>query len=644
MEDILSGVKLTTITNSIGVILPVSFTIDTMNVTAISGEGNVVRDNKIEVIGKQVKFSHPHTPAEHLPETWRVPHRNLDFVGRNGLLGQIEYHLNKESTTVILTALNGLGGVGKTQLALEFVWQHHQHYKGVAWFDAESQERLTEDYINLGLDLNIIHKDDKDAIEDSCRQVRNWLEGSKSAGWLLVYDNAPNYQAIGNLIPRKGGKILVTSRYVKGWPQENIQVNVFTPEESKAYIKKILGDKDLDTSQVNKLAETLGHLPLALAQACAYIKENPVNGARYLELYETRKKKLLSDKTLRPDSNPAIVYITWDITMEAICKESLLADKWLTICAFLNSNGIPYFLLKTFSESSDNNPEGEIFEEALGTLKSYSMLFINEQSSSASVHRLVQEVILLKAGAEERLKNIVTLLKLFQECFPYRGKTNEDYTKKRQLIPHLEAFLSNLDACQKKATLELKKYIEESCLENVLSLMYDGYKDLGNWRRERGMLERTLTIEEFHYGHDHPSTLTTRDNMAGVLSKQGKYEEALQAYREVFDKRKDLLGPEHPDTLTTRNNMAAVLDDQGKYEEALQAYQEVFNKRKDLLGPEHPSTSTTWNNMAEVFTKQGKYAEALQAYQEVFDNQKDLLVPEHPDTLATRTYMDLDLD
>jgi tetratricopeptide (TPR) repeat protein len=138
--------------------------------------------------------------------------------------------------------------------------------------------------------------------------------------------------------------------------------------------------------------------------------------------------------------------------------------------------------------------------------------------------------------------------------------------KKRQLLPHLEAFLSNLDASQKTATLELKKCMEEDCLENVLLLMYDGYNDLGNWQKAREMLERTLTIKEFRYGHDHPFTITTRNNMTLVVFKQGKYEEALQAYQEVFDKSKDLLGPEHPDTLTTRNNMAGVLSDQSKYE------------------------------------------------------------------------------
>ncbi len=253
MEDILSGVKLTTITNSVGVILPVSFTVETMNVTAIKGNRNRVRARKIKVIGKQVKLAYP-TPVEHLPEIWNVPLKNDNFVGRKELLQRIENHLNKESTPVILTALDGLGGVGKTQLALEFVWQHHKEYNEVAWFNAESQERLTEDYIRLGLELNIIHQDDKDAFEKRALLVKSWLEASKRAGWLLVYDNAPNYKAIGELIPTKGGKVLVTSRYAKGWPQDNIQVNVFTPNESRAYIEETLGDKALDTKQVNQLA------------------------------------------------------------------------------------------------------------------------------------------------------------------------------------------------------------------------------------------------------------------------------------------------------------------------------------------------------------------------------------------------------
>jgi tetratricopeptide (TPR) repeat protein len=613
-----------------------------MDVIGIKGTKNVVHDSTINAIGEIVIL--PTKPAEHLPETWKVPPRNHNFVGRDGLLGKIKEHLNGESTTVILTALDGLGGIGKTQLALEFVWQHYKDCKGVAWFDAESQERLTEDYIRLGLELNIIHQDDKDAIKDRALRVKTWLENSKHSGWLLVYDNAPKYKAIGELIPTKGGKVLVTSRYAKGWPKGNIQVKVFTPEESRSYIQKMLGDKALGTKQVNQLAETLGHLPLALAQACAYIKKNPVSITRYLELYEIRKKKLLSDRTLAdqtlpPDSNRAIVYITWDITMKAIRRESLLADRWLTICAYLYSNDIPNFLIKTFSERPENNPNNEIFEEALGTLNSYSMLYVNEQSASTSIHRLVQEVIQLKSEAEERIINFGTVLKVFQESFPRNDQSSADYTIKRQLIPHLEAYLFHLDVLQETATLEQVKDIEENYLEIVLSWLADGYFVLGNWQKQRELLERVLTIEERHYGHDHQSTLATRHNMAGALNKQGKYKEALLAYQEVFDISKRELGPEHPSTLTTRNNMALVLLKQGKYEESLLAFQEGFDIWKRKLGPEHPDTLTTRNNMAGVLFKQGKYEKALLAYQEVFDIWKRELGPEHPSTLTTRHNM-----
>jgi tetratricopeptide (TPR) repeat protein len=326
-----------------------------------------------------------------------------------------------------------------------------------------------------------------------------------------------------------------------------------------AYIQQVLNNKALDINQVDSLAKTLGHLPLALAQACAYIKKNPVSIERYLKLYETRKRDKLNSKTLPLDYSVP-VYITWDITMEVVRKESLLADKWLKICAYLNSKDIPNFLLESFADSSENNPKSEIFEEALGTLISYSMLTFNEESSSASIHRLVQEVIQLQSEEkEEVVNNHNAVFRLFGEFFPYLDQTSTDYSKRRQSLPHLESFLCHLDALSQKAlTDELRKEIEENYLEDVLSWMADGYENLGNWQKESELLERVLTIQELHYGYNHRKTLTTRHNMALVLHGQGKYEEALQAYQEVYEIEKSVLGPEHPSTLTTRHNMDKV--------------------------------------------------------------------------------------
>jgi tetratricopeptide (TPR) repeat protein len=628
---------------------------ENINTNLISdGNWNVVNANKVEVIGKKEvtqKISPPPTPAERLPERWKVPSKNKDFVGRGELLEQIKDNLNQEgSTFTVLTACHGLGGIGKTQVALEFVWRYyqenkdHQDHKGIAWFNAESQERLRDDYISLGKELHIILTEEKLSAEEGANRIKHWLEHPKRARWLLVYDNAPNYNTIDGLVPTTGGRVLVTSRYTQ-WSTNSIKVNVFDLEESRAYIQQVLSNKALDISQVDSLAKTLGHLPLALAQACAYIKKNAVTIERYLELYETRKRDLLNGKEL-PFDYSVPVYITWDITMEEVRKESLLADKWLTICAYLSSNDIPKFLLESFANSSENNPRSEIFERALGTLTSYSMLTLNEESNSASIHRLVQEVIQLQSEEKgEIVNNMKAVFQLFGRYFPYLDQTSTDYSQRRQSLPHLESFLCHLDAWSQKAlTDQLKKEVEENYLEGVLWWMANGHKDLGNWQKQGELLERVLTIQKRHYGYNHQFTLNTRGNMAGVLFEQGKYEEALQAYQEVHEIRKRVSGPEHPSTLTTRNNTALVLYNQGKYEEALQAYQEVHEIIKRVSGPEHPSTLTTRNNMAGVLDKKGKYEEALQAYQEVHEMRNRVLGPEHPDTLTTRNNMALVLD
>jgi hypothetical protein len=288
---------------------------ENINVSLIrDGNGNVVHANNINVAG-QINVPPP-TPAERLPERWRVPTKNKDFVGRGELLEQIKEHLNQEgSTLTVLTACHGLGGIGKTQVALEFVWRYykenkdHQEFKGIAWFNAENQERLRDDYISLGEELHIILTEEKLSAEVGANRVKHWLEHPDRARWLLVYDNALSYKTIDGLVPKTGGRVLVTSRHTQEWPK-SIEVNVFDIEESRAYIKQLLSHKALDISQVDSLAKTLCFLPLALAQACAYIKKNRVSIERYLKLYETRKRDKLNSKTLPIDYSDPVYRVS----------------------------------------------------------------------------------------------------------------------------------------------------------------------------------------------------------------------------------------------------------------------------------------------------------------------------------------------
>ncbi len=250
---------------------------------------------------------------------------------------------------------------------------------------------------------------------------------------------------------------------------------------------------------MDALAKTLGHLPLALAQASAYIKKTYINISDYVKLYNDRKRALLSDKTLLETfpvganrETAAIVYVTWDITVEAIKRESSLAVKWLTACAYLGSSPIPQFLLEIFADNQENNPSSETFYETLGILSSYSMLTVKKDHSML-VHNLVQEVTRLKSEESGKsTEEIKTVFQLLKESFPYGSDKLEDYAKKRQLLPHLEAFLSHIDVwLEEKKPLE-KQRIEKDYLVYLLVWMDDGCSDLGNPRKQKKLLEQAL--------------------------------------------------------------------------------------------------------------------------------------------------------
>jgi hypothetical protein len=264
--------------------------------TAVRGSNNSVKADKIEVIGVKNTRIAPTSANERLPEQWNVPPKNNNFIGRRKLLEKIEDHFSLKTNTAVLTACHGLGGIGKTQVALEFVWRHYKKYNGVVWFNAENRDRLQDDYISLGRELNSINDDDNINAEKLVCKVKHWFEDPSRAGWLLVYDNADNYKTIRELLPTKEGKIMITSRHTADWSQE-ISIDVFTIKESRAYIQKVLDTpiSESDIIQIGTLADTLGQLPLALAQAAAYIKRTKISISRFFQASQNCFFQILSN-------------------------------------------------------------------------------------------------------------------------------------------------------------------------------------------------------------------------------------------------------------------------------------------------------------------------------------------------------------
>jgi hypothetical protein len=245
------------------------------------------------------------SPVETLPTTWSIPPQNMHFIGRTELLVQMATHLGQNTfMPLVLTACHGLGGVGKTQLALEYVWQHYSNYQGVCWFRADSLDTLLQEYIRLGEELRII-KDRQCPPEEQARVVKHALENQYHS-WLLVYDNVPRYEDIARWLPTRGGALLFTSRHTR-WPDTalTLTIDVFTWADARAYVEALTGSKCDDMRDT--LIETLGRLPLALAQACAYIAQTSdcPNISAYLPLYEASRVEFLGNPARLKLSHPA---------------------------------------------------------------------------------------------------------------------------------------------------------------------------------------------------------------------------------------------------------------------------------------------------------------------------------------------------
>jgi tetratricopeptide (TPR) repeat protein len=379
--------------------------------------------------------------------------------------------------------------------------------------------------------------------------------------------------------------------------------------------------------QIEILAETLGRLPLALAQATAYIKRTKVSISDYLELYKQKKCHLLNSKIL-PSDYQASVYITWDITIETIRKESMLALKILNCCAYLASNDIPNFLLEEFANNEENNPDTEIFVEARETLICYSMLTFNEQNGKSSIHRLVQEVIRIQCG-EERIHILMDILKLLRDSFPYFGETLADYDKKLQLLPHLEAFLPHLDAWQQEEN-QLGKYIELACLLPLLIYITDGCRSLGNQERERELLERALAIMERHYGPDHPNVATILANLGNAYGSLGDTQKKHELLERALAIKERHYGPDHPEvaiTLTNLGNAYGSLGDTQKKRELLERALAI-NERH--YGPDHPEVATTLTNLGNAYGSLGDTQKSRELLERALAIMERHYGPDHP--------------
>ncbi|KAF8416892.1 hypothetical protein EV426DRAFT_703238 [Tirmania nivea] len=585
--------------------------------------------------------------------------KDCEFVGREYLLKRLKREINEGKHMLNIIVLYGLGGMGKTQLALEYVYQYYHDYSSVFWVNAASVQttilgfmqilqqiieyhlQLSEDIAKIARLLGMAGKLDSTGCftvtsESEAQHVvcavKRWFSMPKNTNWLLVFDNLDDLDLVDikEYLPLcNHGTVIITSRRRdiiqpgrRGFEVEQMKTAEAIQLLLIAYaIRKYEDLLPTEQTTANTIAQELGYLPLALSQAGAYIHISQYSLSRYLKEYQANASHLLNQGKMR--SHDRSVFATWEISFKAIQEKNPKAAELLLVCGFFDHEDIPEVLLRYGLKLEADD------EDSITTLFSYSLVKRGSRDDTFSIHPLVHSWARLRLKPKPQ-KEIDIATEAFGIIASIVGgfakRCIEDWIFEQQVMPHVDA-----------VTRYMQQYLAEGNIE-----IQDGANGLGAFYFRHGWYDkamewymRALDRREKELGVGHLDTLGTVHRIASVFSEQGQYDKSLEWYGRVLAGKEKALGVDHPNTLTTVHQMASVFLKQGQYNKALEWYGRVLSGGEKALGVDHPDTLSTVHSMAVVFSEQGQYDKALEWYGRVLAGEEKALEVDHPSTLTT---------
>jgi tetratricopeptide (TPR) repeat protein/transcriptional regulator with XRE-family HTH domain len=592
---------------------------------------------------------------------WNVTYRrNPFFMGRKEVLQALHTALSTGNAAIAQPqAISGLGGIGKTQTAIEYVYQYRSEYRAILWVRAETYELLMADFASIAALLELPEKNDQDQ-SHAVSAVKSWLR--KHTDWLMVLDNADDLDMVSQFIPETiGGHLLITTRaQSSGELAQRVPIEKLSHEEGAMLLlrrAKFLTDSDrLDNtsvywSQAIAIAEIMDGLPLALDQAAAYIEETGCSLAGYLERYRQRRMTLLHRRGGLRSDHPEPVATTWSLSFEKVEAANPVAAELLRLCAFLHPDAIAEEILTT--GMCDLTPNlhllaTDIFalDAAISDLAMFSLLRRDPEQQVLTLHRLVQ--VVLKEQMDEVTRHLWAqrAVQVVEQAFPVVTFTSwsrcqqclshalacvelieqyhittlsalsllnktGSYLRERGLYSEAERILTQVQALCEAAPAPDDVMIAVSL--NNLGMLYH---DQGKYTQAEPLLQRTLAIYEQVYGPEHITVAQTLSNLAENYRVQTLYSHMEPLVLRALTIRENVLGPEHPNVAQSLSQLAMLYQGQGNHAQAEPLYLRVLDIRQRVLGLEHVDTAEALNNLAYVYVSQGKYAQAEPLYQQ----------------------------
>ena len=582
------------------------------------GAGRDYHETKVILPPEALELLRP-KPAEPPGKISNIPHpHNPNFTGRVDLLEKLHQALasGERAAFTQTSAITGLGGVGKTQLALEYSYRHADDYRVIWWVRSEEPATLAADYAGLAARIDLPEKEAQDQ-RIAVEAVRRWLE--ENGGWLLVFDNAQEPENLGEYLPKTGkGHVIITSRNPNwGGTAKPLPVDVFSRDESIEFLQSRTGQKD----GADTLAGALGDLPLALEQAGAYIQETGISLSAYLKLFQERRKELL--RRGKPDSYPDTVATTWDLSFQKAREEVPASADLLNLCAFLAPDDIPKSLL---SEGVEHLPERlasavkdeMALNDAVAAMKRYSLMTVADDS--LSVHRLVQAVARDRLSDEERKRWAEVAVWLVNDTFPYQTDEFRTWDTCSILFTHALAAAGNAE------WLDVAPISTQNLL--VKTGLY--FKGRGEFDEAKKLHERALPIAENVYGRNDSEVAAIINNLGAILAAMGDFAGAKENYERALQIVETDLCANHPNLATVANNLGILLLELGDLEGAKELIERAVEIDENVSDLDLTNVARDFNNLGSVLHAMGNLEGAKDLIERAIETFEEVLGPDDP--------------
>jgi serine/threonine protein kinase/tetratricopeptide (TPR) repeat protein len=615
------------------------------------------------------------TPPEDSSVIWNVPYRrNTFFTGRTQVLALLHDTFYSEKAVTKTPAVSGLGGIGKTQIAVEYVYRYHSEYKVILWVRGDIREKMLSDIATLATILNLKEQHEQ-AQRRVIEAVRTWLR--KNTQWLLIIDNIEDLRLVQTLLPSSArGHILLTTRtQTTGNIAQCIDLGKMTLEEGALFLlrrTKILPHdatfqdaSTADCQRAKEICEVLDRLPLALDQAGAYIEESGCNLANYLDRYKAGRMKLLSMRSGFDFDHPLSVTDTFSYCFDKIEKISPAAVELLRYCAFLHSDTIPEELIT--KGAAELGPTLQpvaadpfLLDAAIVTLRKFSLVHRNSDTNMLSLHRLVQAVLQDSMSEQERRIWVERTVRAINLALPDISEFSM-WQCCQQYMPHVQncvALIEQWKIVSPEAARLLEQTgmylqvqaqftqaqilfeqaadmrtllgaVEPAATAASLSHLFWHYYYQGQYAAAEQPIWKALRLLQQTPGTDQLLLALYLEAIAYLFYQQGKYSRAEEYFLQALAIYEERVGLQHPLAVCAFSGLGNVNLALANYDLAERFFWDALNIWQQMPGPQHPFMGASLNGLAQISIAHGKYTQAELYLQQERIHLEQTLPPLH---------------